>query len=219
MSVSTRSHEAGTGPRYPGPPSTGPGPGLSSSHQQSDQILLRSAELHPQPDNILYSEGQVHPFFSPDSSYPLLYKTALTLERSQLSCDWRRHRHYCRLNHFLTCLRSDQVQEPHRRSSVYISTAGGLANHMSTFAATLAIQHRLGVRGLIDLTAFQILDQVFNNIRGSGLEILEEVVCDPAGLVWESFEGHVRDLDPGALGQGKMLTLWLQGISVAEHVR
>ena len=44
-SVSTRSHEAGTGP--PGPPSTGPGPGLSSSHQQSDQILLRSAELHP----------------------------------------------------------------------------------------------------------------------------------------------------------------------------
>ena len=183
---------------------------------------IRSSSGQPSftpPHNILYSEGQVHPFFSPDSSYPLLYKTAQSLERSQLSCDWRRHRHYCRLNHFLTCLRSDQVQEPHRRSSVYISTAGGLANHMSTFAATLAITHRLKVRGLIDLTAFQILDQVFNNIRGAGLEILEEVLCDPASLVWESFDGHVRDLDPGTLGQGKMLTLWLQGISVAEHVR
>ena len=173
----------------------------------------------PINNEIRTSSVELHPFFTPDSSYPLLYKTAQTLARSGLSCQWRTHKHYCRLRHFLTCLRPEQLQEAERPSSVYVTTAGGLGNHMSTFAATLAITHRLKVRGLIDLTAFQILDQVFNNIRGAGLEILEEVLCDPASLVWESFDGHVRDLDPGTLGQGKMLTLWLQGISVAEHVR
>ena len=171
----------------------------------------------PINNEIRTSSVELHPFFTPDSSYPLLYKTAQTLARSGLSCQWRTHKHYCRLRHFLTCLRPEQLQEAERTSSVYVTTAGGLGNHMSTFAATVSLKHRLGVRGLLDLTTFQILDQVFNNIRAAGLEILEEVICDPAGLVWDTFNGHIRDLEPPS--KGKVLTLWSQGLPAAEHRR
>ena len=171
----------------------------------------------PINNEIRTSSVELHPFFTPDSSYPLLYKTAQTLARSGLSCQWRTHKHYCRLRHFLTCLRPEQLQEAERTSSVYVTTAGGLGNHMSTFAATVSLKHRLGVRGLLDLTTFQILDQVFNNIRAAGLEILEEVICDPAGLVWDTFNGHIRDLEPP--NKGKILTLWSQGLPAAEHRR
>ena len=89
---------------------------------------------------------------------------------------------------------------------------------MSTFAATLALGHRAGFQPLIDLTGFQILDQVFNNIRGAGLQILEEVICDPASLVWDSFDGHISNLKAVELSQGRMVVPWLSGVSVAEHV-
>ena len=48
-----------------------------------------------------------------------------------------------------------------------------------------------GFTPLISLANFQILDDMFNNIIGSGIRILEEVLCDPAKIGWMEFEASV----------------------------
>ena len=45
-----------------------------------------------------------------------------------------------------------------------------------------------GFTPLISLANFQILDDMFSNIIGSGVRILEEVLCDPASIHWLEFE-------------------------------
>ena len=52
---------------------------------------------------------------------------------------------------------------------------------------------------------------MFNNIRGSGVRVLEEEVCDPASLAWHVFSGHVSSLH---VTEARAVLLWPDGVSV-----
>ena len=65
---------------------------------------------------------------------------------------------------------------------------------------------------------FQILDDMFSNIIGSGVRILEEVLCDPATIEWLVFEASVDDLKPPEHYRGRAVLLWRGGVSVDEAV-
>ena len=88
---------------------------------------------------------------------------------------------------------------------------------MSTLAITLGLSH-LGFTPVIDLVNFQILDAIFNNIRGSGVKILEEMFCDPSTVVWEKFDKHFSELNLDQSLKGRALLFWHSGVSVDESV-
>ena len=102
-------------------------------------------------------------------------------------------------------------------SLVYLQTVGRLGNSMSTLAITLGLS-QLGFTPVIDLVNFQILDTIFNNIRGSGVKILEEVFCDPSKVIWEKFDKHVDELELDKSLKGKALLFWHSGVSVDQSV-
>ena len=79
-------------------------------------------------------------------------------------------------------------------------------------------QQARGFTPLITLANFQILDAMFNNIVGSGVGILEEVMCDPASIEWLEFESSIDELMPPEHYRGKSLLMWHKGVSVDESV-
>ena len=62
---------------------------------------------------------------------------------------------------------------------------------------------------------FQFLDIVFNNVREVG--VLEEVVCDPTNIQWESWEGHIRQFDKEKYSRGRALLTFPTGIASEEY--
>ena len=85
------------------------------------------------------TSGVWDPVLDEDADKPLLQKQLASLTRSQLPCDWARHRHWCDLQHYMTCIRPEQVTE--NTTSIAFLTAGGrLGNAMSTYAVMLALR-------------------------------------------------------------------------------
>ena len=69
---------------------------------------------------------------------PLQYRSRESLTRSQLSCDWSRQFHYCKLKHYLTCIRPEELSE--LTSIGYLAAGGRLGNSMSSYAAMMAVR-------------------------------------------------------------------------------
>ena len=85
--------------------------------------------------------GLWEPMFDEEHMYPLQYRSMESLTRSRLTgCDWAKHKHYCRLHHFMTCLRPDQLKSDNLTSIAYLTAGGRLGNSMSTYAAMLAFR-------------------------------------------------------------------------------
>ena len=58
--------------------------------------------------------------------------------RSRLSsCDWEHYPHYCKLRHFASCLRPEDLNVT---TIGYLRAGGRLGNAMSTYAAMLAVR-------------------------------------------------------------------------------
>ena len=144
----------------------------------------------------------------------MLYKSEESLTRSTLSCDWAAHKHWCRLQHFMTCIRPEQMVN--MTSIAYLSTGGRLGNAMSTYAAMLALRHQFGIDAMVDLTTFQMLDMVFNNVRE--VPIIEERVCHTKNLIWTSFDNHIRNFNVSSWGKGKAIQMWPLGIASEENI-
>ena len=87
---------------------------------------------------------------------------------------------------------------------------------MSTYAAMLALRHQFGINAMVDLTTFQLLDMVFNNVRE--VPIIEEQVCDTRDLTWTTFDGHIRQFNTSAYSRGKAILIWPQGIASEENM-
>ena len=101
-------------------------------------------------------------------------------------------------------------------SIAYLSTGGRLGNAMSTYAAMLALRHQFGIEAMVDLTTFQLLDMVFNNVRE--VPILEERVCNYRDLPWSSFDGHIRHFNASAWIRKKAIQIWSLGIASEENI-
>ena len=144
----------------------------------------------------------------------MLFKSVESLTRSRISCDWAANKHWCRLQHFLTCIRPEEMEN--RTSIAYLSTGGRLGNAMSTYAAMLALRHQFGIDAMVDLTTFQMLDMVFNNVRG--VPIIEERICKTRDLDWSIFDSHIRDFNLSSWSKGKSIQMWPLGIASEENV-
>ena len=154
------------------------------------------------------------PRFDPDGPKPLPYKSEESLTRSTISCDWVRHKHWCKLQHFMTCTR--QAQMVNKTSIAYLHTGGRLGNAMSSYAAMLALRHQFGIDAMVDLTTFHLLDMVFSNVRE--VPIIEERVCLTRDLVWDSFDNHIRNFNGSSLNKGKAIFFWPHGIASEESI-
>lgn len=69
---------------------------------------------------------------------------------------------------------------------------------------------------MVDLTTFQLLDMVFNNVRE--VPIIEERVCNTQDLVWTGFDDHIRHFNINLWGEGKAIQMWPLGIASEEHI-
>ena len=114
----------------------------------------------------------------------------------------------------MSCIRQEQMVN--QTSIAYLSTGGRLGNAMSTYAAMLALRHQFGIEAMVDLTTFQLLDMVFDNVRE--VPILEERVCNYRDLTWSSFDGHIRHFNASAWIRGKAIQIWPLGIASEENI-
>ena len=114
----------------------------------------------------------------------------------------------------MSCIRQEQMVN--QTSIAYLSTGGRLGNAMSTYAAMLALRHQFGIEAMVDLTTFQLLDMVFDNVRE--VPILEERVCNYRDLTWSSFDGHIRYFNASAWIRGKAIQIWPLGIASEENI-
>merc|ERR1712013_284948 len=160
------------------------------------------------------SSGIWDPRFDQDSEKSLLEKSEESLTRSWLSCDWKRYKHWCKFQHFTNCIREEQVEN--LTSIAYLSTGGRLGNAMSTYAAMLALRHQFGINAMVDLTTYQLLDMVFNNVRE--VPIIEEEVCNLRDLTWTKFDDHIRHFNTSVFSKGKAILIWPQGIASEENI-
>ena len=84
-------------------------------------------------------EGVWNPVLDDDAEKPLLQKSLTSLTRSQLPCDFSKEKHWCQFQHFMTCLRPQQLTN--NTTSIAFLTAGGrLGNAMSTYSSMLALR-------------------------------------------------------------------------------
>jgi len=160
-------------------------------------------------------EGVWSPEYDEESLYPLMFRSPESLTRSRLgSCDWELYPHYCRLRHFASCLRPGDLNVT---TIGYLRAGGRLGNAMSTYAAMIAVRERFGIRGLVDLTTFQVLDHVFLAVREVG--VLEEEVCDADKFEWAEWDGHVTEFEEVRdLYKGKAVYTYPMGIASEEYV-
>jgi len=66
----------------------------------------------------------------------------------------------------------------------------------------------------VDLTTFQSLDSVFNNVRE--VPVKEEILCDPNQWTWEEWDGHINTLNLTHWATGKTIHIWPTGIASEE---
>ena len=154
------------------------------------------------------------PRFDLDGPKPLLYKSEESLTRSTLSCDWSTQKHWCKLQHIMTCIKQDQMMN--RTSIAYLHTGGRLGNAMTSYATMIALRHQFGIDAMVDLTTYQILDMVFSNVKE--VPIIEERVCLTRNLSWTFFDEHIRNFDASTLKSGKAIFFWPHGIASEEHI-
>lgn len=102
-------------------------------------------------------------------------------------------------------------------SVAMIPTAGRLGNSMSTLTMVMGLQSR-GFTPVIDLANYQILSATFSNIAASGVQILEELFCDPSEVTWEHFNQPLDQLNVTQMSKGKAIIFWISGVSVEESV-
>ena len=163
---------------------------------------------------LYFLQGIWDPRFDPDGPKPLPYKSTESLSRSTISCDWIKHKHWCRLHHTMNCIMRDQMVN--RTSIAYLNTGGRLGNAMTAYATMLTLRHRFGLDAMVDLTTFQMLDMVFSNVRE--VPIIEERVCVTRSLDWVTFDDHIRKYNASSLNKGKAIFFWPRGIASEEYI-